>query len=143
MQSAKRYLFIGLLAVAAIASLNVPVAQAQGGAVATIPFSFSVGSTQFEAGDYRIHTEGFLGSILALAKVGGDTKLSLLMPGVSNNPNRGPYLVFHRYGTETFLTKVVFSAAETYDLPRTAREKEILAGINSGDQVEIPVGSAR
>ncbi|HET9377560.1 MAG TPA: hypothetical protein VFO40_21490, partial [Chthoniobacterales bacterium] len=58
-------------------------------------------------------------------------------------PNRGPYLVFHRYGTEAFLTKVVFSPAATYNLPRTAREKEILAGMNSGDQVEIPVGSAR
>ena len=144
MQSLKKYLFIGLMAVVVVASLNIPAANAQDArAEATIPFNFSVGSMQFEAGDYRLHTEGALGSFLALGKVGGDTKFSLLLPGFSDQPNRGPYLVFHRYGTETFLTKVVFSAAETYDLPRTAREKELLAGMNSGDQVEIPVGSAR
>jgi len=145
MQRLKKYLFIALMAVAAVASESIPAAQAQDAqAVATIPFNFAVGSTQFPAGDYRLHTEGFLGSFLALSKAGGGgTKFSLLMPGVSDSPNRGPYLVFHRYGTEAFLTKVVFSPAETYNLPRTAREKEILASVNSGDQVEIPVGSSR
>ena len=144
MQRLKKYLFIALMAVVAVASENIPAAHAQDAqAVATIPFNFSVGSTQLDAGDYRLHTEGYLGSFLALSKVGGGTKFSLLMPGVSGDPNRGPYLVFHRYGTEAFLTKVVFSPAETYNLPRTAREKEILASVNSGDQVEIPVGSAR
>jgi hypothetical protein len=144
MQRLKKFLFIGLMAVVAIASLNIPPAQAQSSqAAATIPFNFSVGSTQFDAGDYRLHTEGSLGSFLALAKVGGDTKFSMLRPGVNDNPNHGPYLVFHRYGTESFLTKIVFSPAEAYDLPRTAREKEILAARNSGDRVEIPVGSAR
>ena len=144
MQSLKKYLFIGLMAVFAVTSLNIPAAQAQGpGAAATIPFNFSVGSTQFDAGDYRLHTEGSAGAFLALARIGGDTKFSMLIPGVNSDPNRGSYLVFHRYGTEAFLTKVVFSPAETYDLPRTAREKEILSGTNSGDQVEVPVGSAR
>jgi len=143
MQTLKKYLFIGLMAVVAVASLNIPAAQAQGAVSVTIPFNFSVGSAQFEAGDYRLHPEGSLGSFLALAKIGGDTKFSMLLPGVNDEPNRGPYLVFHRYGTEAFLTKVVFSPGETYNLPRTAREKEIIAERNSGDQVEIPVGSAR
>jgi hypothetical protein len=146
MQSLKKYLFIGLMALAAVASLNTPAAQAQGArAVATIPFNFSVGSTQFEAGDYRVQAEGDQKSFLALSKVGGDTKYSILFPGVNDDArnNRGPYLIFHRYGTEAFLSQVVFSSAETYELPRTSREKEILAGAPSGDQVKIPVGSAR
>ena len=143
MQTLKKYLFIGLMAVVAVASLNVPAAQAQGKAAVTIPFNFSVGSSQYEAGEYRLHTEGSANSFLALAKIGGDTTFSMLLPGVNDEPNRGPYLVFHRYGTEAFLIKVVFSPAETYNLPRTSREKEILAGVNSGDRVEIPVGSAR
>jgi hypothetical protein len=144
MQSLKKYLFIGLIAIAAVASLTMPAAQAQGArAVATIPFNFSVGSNQFEAGDYRLHTEGAQGAFLALSKTDGETKFTLLLPGVNDDAtNRGPYLVFHRYGTEAFLTRVVFSNAETYNLPRTSREKEILAGATSGDQVEIPVGSA-
>lgn len=144
MQNLKKYLFVGLMAVAVIASLNTPAAQAQGpGADVTIPFNFSVGSTQLEAGNYRVHTEGSLGSFLALSKIGGDTKFSMLRPGINDEPNRGPYLVFHRYGTEAFLTRVILSPSEAYDLPRTAREKEILAGANPGDHVEIPVGSAR
>ena len=145
MQSLKKYLFIGLMAAVAGVSLTMPEAHAQGaGAVATIPFNFSMGSMQFQAGDYRLQTEGSLGLFLALSRIGGDTKFSMLSPGVNDDgTNRDPYLVFHRYGTEVFLTRVVFSHAETYDLPRTSREKEILAGARSGDQVEIPVGSGR
>ena len=143
MQSLKKYLFIGVMGVVVAASVAIPAAHAQG-AAAIIPFNFSVGSMQFQAGDYRLHTEGAQGSFLALSKIGGETKYILLLPGVSNDgPNKDPYLVFHRYGTEAFLTRIVFSNAETYDLPRTSREKEILAGTASGDQVEIPVGSAR
>ena len=127
MQTVKKYLFIGLMAVVAVASLNMPAAHAQGAAAVTIPFNFSVGSSQYEAGDYRLHTEGSANSFLALAKTGGDTKLSMLLPGVNDEANRGPYLVFHRYGTEAFLIKVVFSPAETYNLPRSAREKVIVA----------------
>ena len=142
MLSLKKYLFIGLMGVVVALSAAIPAAHAQG-AAAIIPFNFSVGSVQFQAGDYRLHTAGAQGSFLELSKVGGETKYTLLMPGVNDGSSREPYLVFHRYGNESFLIRIVFSNAETYDLPRTSREKEILAAANSGDQVEIPVGSAR
>ena len=142
MLSLRKYLFIGLMGVVVATSATIPAAHAQG-AAAIIPFNFTVGSMQFQPGDYRLHTTGAQGSFLELSKIGGESKFTLLMPGVNDGSTREPYLVFHRYGKESFLTRVVFSNAEAYDLPRTSREKEILASQASGDQVEIPIGSAR
>ncbi|HXJ89417.1 MAG TPA: hypothetical protein VMS18_21550 [Candidatus Binatia bacterium] len=144
MQSQKPYLLIVLMAAVA-ASLAIPAAQAQDArAVVSVPFDFSVGGVQFQAGDYRIRVEGELGSFLMLARSGGDTKYSMLLPEHREPLRNGePYLVFHRYGTEAFLTRVVFSNGQTYDLPRTSREKELLAGATSNEQVDLSMGSSR
>jgi len=112
--------------------------------MATIPFDFSAGGTQFQAGDYRVQIPGEVGSFLLIARNGGDAKYTMLLPAHKEPLRNGePYLVFHRYGTESFLTRVVFSDGQTYDLPRTSREKEILAGATSDEQVDLSMGSSR
>ena len=143
MQSLKKYVMFVLMAVI-VASLAVSPAHAQGaGAAVSIPFDFSVGSIHLKAGEYRIQPSGALGTFLAFSS-DGNTKYTLLMPGDKAALHNGqPYLVFHRYGSEVFLRKLVLSAEKTYNLPSTSREKEILASSSSGEQVDIPMGSAR
>jgi hypothetical protein len=143
MQSLKKYVMFVLMAVL-VASFAISPAQAQSaGAAASIPFDFSVGKIHLKAGDYRIQPTGALGTFLAFSS-DGNTKYTLVLPGDKAGLHNGqPYLVFQRYGSEVFLRKFVLSAEKTYSLPRTSREKEILAGLSSGEQVDIPMGSAR
>jgi hypothetical protein len=143
MQSLKKYVMFLLMA-GFVASLAILPARAQSaGAAVSIPFDFSVGKLHLKAGDYRIQPSGTLGTFLAFSS-DGNTKYTLLMPSEKAALHEGqPYLVFHRYGSEVFLRKLVLSAEKTYDLPSTSREKEILASVTSGEQVDIPIGSAR
>jgi hypothetical protein len=142
MQRLKKYVMFVLMAVL-VASFAISSAQAQSaGAAVSIPFDFSVGKIHLKAGDYRIQPTA-LGTFLAFSG-DGDTKYTLLMPGEKAALHNGqPYLVFHRYGSEVFLRKLVLSAEKAYNLPRTNREKEILARLTPGDQVDLPMGSAR
>ena len=142
MQSLKKYVMFVLMAV--VVSLATLPARAQSaGAAVSIPFDFSVGKLHLKAGDYRIQPSGTLGTFLAFSS-DRNTKYTLLIPGEKAALHTGqPYLVFHRYGSEVFLRKLVLSAEKTYDLPSTSREKEILASVTSGEQVDIPIGSAR
>jgi hypothetical protein len=142
MQSLKKYVLFVLTAVL-VASFAISAAQAQSaGAAVSIPFDFSVGKIHLKAGDYRIQPTA-LGTFLAFSS-DGNTRYTLLMPGEKAALHNGqPYLIFHRYGNEIFLRKLVLSAEKTYNLPRTSREKEILARLTPGEQVDLPIGSAR
>ena len=143
MQSLKKYVMFVLMAIV-LASFAMSPAQAQSASAAvSIPFDFSVGNIHLKAGDYRIQPAGALGTFLAFSS-GENTEYTLLMPGDKAALHHGqPYLVFHRYGSEVFLRKLVLSAEKTYNLPRTSREKEILARLTSGEKVDVPSGSAR
>ena len=57
--------------------------------------------------------------------------------------NGQPYLVFTRYGTDSFLTKIVISPNESYEMPLTGQQKEILAKATSTEQVNVPAGGSR
>jgi len=61
----------------------------------------------------------------------------------ADSHNGAPYLVFTRYGTETFLSRIVFSTDRTFDLPRSSREKELAARLNSNERVAVSIGAAR
>ena len=143
MQSLKKYLMLVLMAVI-VASVAVSSAHAQSaGAAVSIPFDFSVGKFHLKAGEYRIQPSGSLGTFLAFTS-SNNTRYTLLMPGEKAPLHNGaPYLVFHRYGSELFLRKLVLSSEKTYNLPSTSREKEILAHVTSGEQVDIAIAAAR
>jgi hypothetical protein len=143
MQSLKGSVLFALLAVF-VASVAIAPAHAQSeGLLVDVPFDFSVGSNHLQSGSYRIESAGPSHSFIALS-TSGRTTYSLYNPSGSAAERDGqPYLIFTRHGEESFLTKIVVSAKESYDLPLTGRQKEILAQATSIDQVNVPAGGSR
>ena len=139
MQNLKKSALFVLLAVF-VASLAIVPAHAQG-IEATVPFDFVMGKTTLKADNYRIQMQG---SFVAIEGVHGGTSYALLIPGTdAANRNGQPYLVFSRYGTESFLSKIVFSDDNVYKVPRSAREKEMMAHVTSGEEVAVLIQPAR
>lgn len=140
MNSLKKSVLFVLSAVF-VASLSLVPAHAQG-ISADVPFTFTLGKATMPAGSYRVERSGSFFVLSSLAD--GTTKYELLVPGGQAQEREGkPYLVFNRYGSETFLTRVVFSSTENYNLPRTSREKEIMARLSSGDEVAVLIQPLR
>ena len=142
MQKLKESVLFALIAVF-VASFAVAPAHAQSNGVsADVPFDFSVGSQHFTAGNYHVDLAGSQHSFVAISQIGGKTAYSIYNSGgASADRNGQPYLVFVRYGTESFLTKVVYSSNESYALPLSSREREIVAQASSFDHVDVPAGS--
>jgi len=135
MQNRKKSVLF-LLAAVVVAALAIAPAHAQGAhASFTIPFDFVIGQTKMQAGTYRIGTQGNF-----VASIDGDGKAtySLLMAASDAASHDGrPCLRFTRYGKESFLNTIVFSNGASFDLPRSGREKEIMARVTSGQQVDV------
>jgi len=139
MQNLKKYVLLVLMAVF-VSSLAIAPASAQTGLVANIPFDFVLGKTTLKAGSYRVAPQG------GFVAVSGErqTTYVLLLPGEHASDHNGqPYLIFTRYGSETFLNKVVFAADNTCNLPRSSREKELATHQTSGEQLAVLLGPAR
>ena len=140
MQSLRKSVLVVLMAVF-VASLMLAPAHAQSGIAANVPFDFVLGKTTMKAGNYRI---GLQGAFVMLSGSDGSTTYSLLRAGGDASDRNGqPYLVFTRYGTESFLNKVVFSVNNAYTLPRSSREKEVIARSASGEQVAVLIQPVR
>lgn len=141
MQSLKKFALFVLAAVFS-AALAIGPAQAQDARISVnIPFDFVLGKATLKAGTYRVETQG---TFLSIAGAEGRTSYTLLLAGGNVASRNGePYLVFTRYGTESFLSRVVFSAHDNYDLPRSSKEKEIMAHLPSGEQVAVLIEPAR
>lgn len=142
MQSRRKNLF-AVLMVAFVAASTVASMHAQSGRLAvSVPFDFSVGKQHLNAGDYRVITQG---SFVSFSKKGGTTTTEILFPGedVHSNHNGQPFLRFTHYGTEYFLKMIVFSEQDSYSLPKSPREKEILSTPRPVEEMVVSAGAAR
>jgi hypothetical protein len=141
MQNLRKYVLFAFMAVF-VASLAIAPAHAQSRLKANVPFDFVLGQTTMRADTYRIVSDG---SFIALVDANGKSRYSMYLAGsdAADHYNGAPYLVFTRYGTETFLSKIVFSTDRSYDLPRSSREKELAARLNSNEQGAVSIGAAR
>jgi hypothetical protein len=101
---------------------------------AVVPFGFSVGSTAFAAGAYRVER---LGSNHTLAVRNDHAALIVLaQSGESAPPGKSARLVFHRYGNRYYLRGVWFRGEAGYGLPETREERESARG--SHERASIP-----
>jgi hypothetical protein len=141
MQNLRKYVLFVLVGVF-VASFAIVPAHAQGRLAANVPFDFVLGRTTMKADTYRIESQG---AFVSLVSGAGESRYSTFIPGsdAADRHNGAPYLVFVRYGAETFLSRIVFSTDHTYDLPRSSREKELAAHSNSGEQVAVLIQEAR
>ena len=141
MQNLRKYVLFAFMAVF-VASLAVAPGHAQSRLEANVPFDFVLGQTTMRADTYRIASDG---SFVTLVDADGRARYSMYVAGsdAADSHNGAPYLVFTRYGTETFLSRIVFSTDRTFDLPRSSREKELAARLNSNERVAVSIGAAR
>jgi len=126
-------------------ALAIVPARAQSGrrVSADIPFDFSVGNTTLKAGSYTV--EQLQSGIIAFSS--SDEKqhqFALTVPGDSGNQRQEPHLVFTRYGSEAFLTRVFLSGNEGYhELLPSSRERELIENQASGDELSLLIQAAR
>ena len=141
MKSPKEYVLALLMLVF---GATMGIAQAQTGRVSVdVPFDFVVGKANLAAGTYRVVRQPE-SPFLTLTNAQGHSVCALLFPGGKVDPKNGrPYLVFRRYGNEAFLNQVVFSANNNYELPRSSKEKEMMAKQTSGEQVAVLIQMAQ
>jgi hypothetical protein len=119
--------------------LTAAGAYAQTAARANVPFAFKVGTTQMPAGTYAI--EGNHGSnIVTVRNV--QTGTSVMAMGRQESPSKkADKLIFHRYGSQYFLTAILGSqGSDAMVLPATKQEKELQiadAPTNNNNNIEI------
>ena len=141
MQSLRKFVMFAMMALFG-AGLAAGTAHAQDGKAVDVPFDFVLGKATLQSGHYRIGKSG--ASFASFIDSERSAKLIMLLPGGdAHSRNGNPYLVFTRYGQETFLNKVVFSSSESYDLPVTSKEKELRAQLGSGEELAVLIQPAR
>jgi hypothetical protein len=118
---------IGFLSVATlVVVLAAPLAAQTLRLTATVPFEFMVAGRSMPAGDYTI---GNLGSSGAIRVTNGNTSvLSIANVASSGSKERSgqALLIFHRYGDQYFLSRIVDGNRATgLELPASRTEKEL------------------
>ena len=120
--------------------LTTAGAHAQSPARANVPFAFKVGAKQMPAGTYTVQTE--IGSNIVMVH-NVATGTSAMAVGRWESPTeKTNKLIFHRYGSQYFLTAILGTAgSDGMVLPTTRREKQLQevaqAPANSTNNIEI------
>ena len=103
-------------------------AYAQTGVVkATVPFNFIVNKTELPAGDYRIQPMGITASAMAIESPDGKVVKAFLPNACeSAQAQKTTKLVFHRYGSQYFLSQIWKAGNDRgQELPASGLETEI------------------
>ncbi|HET6220373.1 MAG TPA: hypothetical protein VFE27_25310 [Acidobacteriaceae bacterium] len=119
--------------------LTVAGAHAQSPTRANVPFAFKVGTTQMPAGTYNLQNR--LGTNLVMVR-NVQTGTSVLAMGRRESPSKKTdKLIFHRYGSQYFLTEILGgSGSQAMVFPATKQEKELQVAhvpTNIGNDIEI------
>jgi hypothetical protein len=139
----KNILYVALLSVVAAVPFHQASAQTEERMAVTVPFAFHVGQATLPAGSYTIVRTNILRGVIGIT--GADPKLhvdSLVMID-SWGKARGNLAVFHRYGNQYFLSRIVRSDTHTelYLTPskaeKRARHQTELAGLAIDDPVIV------
>jgi hypothetical protein len=106
---------------------------------AKVPFAFKVGSSQLPAGTYSIQNE-FGTNFVTVRNVESGRSVAALGQRESPSKNSNK-LIFHRYGSQYFLTEIVGEKGSQGMVFRaTKQEKELQiaqAPTNTGNNIEI------
>jgi len=110
---------------------------------ATVPFSFTVGSTTLPAGTYTIGSNASTPDVLNVSN--WQKGVSILTAGRANqsNPERADVLVFHKYGDQYFLSQIrTDGASMNVDLTPSKAEAKARKQSEEAGSVEARVVSA-
>ena len=106
---------IAALSIAGLAGLDRSVE-------AKIPFNFMVGGKKLPAGKYNVET-GVAQSAMVVRNWETKQTASSITHGLQVRAGSKPRLVFHRYGDQYFLAKVITYTSEM-ELPKSKAERE-------------------
>ena len=123
------------------AALGTQGAMAQSLATFTIPFSFTVGSKSFAAGDYRVAE--VVPHVLQIQSRDSHTNMVVATFSEESGKLQGKAsMSFHRYGDRYFLFKVS-NQDRGWGLPPSVREKELIAAQVSAEPLGIIASSRK
>jgi len=132
--------FLVLSALVGLLGLLVPrAARAQVDAIieADIPFAFHAGEAQMPPGRYRLYSpEDAYGRVMEIRSVEGSQAALLEVFGTqARNPASDSELVFHKYGDNYFLWRIVESGSVTGDqVPVSRSERSLRQELSIGER---------
>jgi hypothetical protein len=113
---------IALLAIANFALAGTSFAQSNG-VRANVPFDFTVGDKLLPAGTYTIKETS--DHLIMVQNHDKPITALVLVNGVSNNSQDGGKLMFHRYGSQYFLSEILCDQADMdLQVPQSKTEKK-------------------
>jgi hypothetical protein len=120
---------LGFLSVVTLAAaLAAPLAAQTFRVTARVPFEFMVGGRSMPAGDYSLQRGG--SSVSTAIQISG-ANVSVLTLAMNSNADRKEQdgqalLIFHRYGDQYFLSRIVDGYGEAgVEIPTSRSEKEL------------------
>jgi hypothetical protein len=120
---------IAFLSVATLAAvLSAPLAALTLRVTAHVPFDFMVAGRSMPAGDYDIGDAGLGGSAAVKVSNGNSGVMSFVNnSSLSSKERTGQaLLIFHRYGDQYFLSRIVDGYRDTgVEIPTSTTEKEL------------------
>jgi hypothetical protein len=134
---------IGFLSVATLAIvLAVPLAAQTFRVTATVPFEFMVAGRFMPAGDYSIGTLSSNSGTVVQVSNSSSGVISLVnnSSARSNERTGQALLIFHRYGDQYFLFRIVDGSRDTgLELPTSHTEKELskIASIQKFETIAV------
>jgi hypothetical protein len=119
---------IGLLSVATLAVvLAAPLAAQTIKVTADVPFDFMVAGRALPAGDYRVSADP--AAMSGVRVRGGNSGVLALANRTTSSPEERTgqaLLIFHRYGEQYFLSRIVDGYLDTgVEIPTSRIEKEL------------------
>lgn len=121
------------LRIAAAAAILVLIAPAfaQTAVKATIPFDFTIEKQTMSAGEYKV---AVLNTVLQLVRLDGPGSCFVQSYVASYEKDVVPRLVFHRYGTRSFLSQAwvadtgheLFTSAREIEYARTEKQDKVI-----------------
>ncbi|HEY1678005.1 MAG TPA: hypothetical protein VGG04_09885 [Candidatus Sulfotelmatobacter sp.] len=140
----KKFLFGAVMAVIAAAAVSPAHAQVEKRMSVNVPFEFVLNKSTLRSGQYKV--EDLSTGVVVFTNADGYLRrFAVTTPGglVTNKHHGEPFLVFTRYGNVAFLSKVVFSESDNFNLPKTNRERELIANLGSGQEVAMVIQPAQ
>ena len=113
----------GLAVVLGVLTLSAPKPVVAADIRANVPFSFTVDKKVLPAGTYNVTSSN--AHTLLISSFGAG---AITMGQRAESTSGSPRLVFHRYGNDYILREVWMGGGSGYQLPQTARERELASG---------------